>query len=102
MLYLIVFDDPRDACRKSWGRSREMYRGYLRAYSASRTVRRAKGELSQGCNSARGLNMLSALSSPWIPATLLLLVACGARFLSDSWLAPGAFAALLWSVFVWL
>jgi oligosaccharide repeat unit polymerase len=46
--------------------------------------------------------MLSALSSPWIPATLLLLVACGARFLSDSWLAPGAFAALLWSVFVWL
>jgi len=38
--------------------------------------------------------------SPWLPAFLLLVLACLARVLNDSWLAPGAFAALVWSVFI--
>jgi oligosaccharide repeat unit polymerase len=46
--------------------------------------------------------MISTFSSPWIPAVLLLVVAGVGRFLTGSWLAPGAFAALFWSVFVWL
>lgn len=46
--------------------------------------------------------MPSLFLSPWFPAILLLLLVCVARFLSDSWLAPGAFAALLWSAFVWV
>jgi oligosaccharide repeat unit polymerase len=46
--------------------------------------------------------MLALFLSPWLPAMLLLTLACGARFLSDSWLAPGAFAALLWSLVVWI
>ena len=31
----------------------------------------------------------------------LLILACAARLTSQSWLAPGAFAALVWSAFVW-
>ncbi|MGH9678336.1 MAG: hypothetical protein ACRD4Y_00130, partial [Candidatus Acidiferrales bacterium] len=44
--------------------------------------------------------MMNSLSSPWIPVALLLLLTCGARLASDSWLAPGAFAGLAWSVYV--
>src|SRR6266704_2467256 len=46
--------------------------------------------------------MVSFFASPWIPATALLLLACAARLLSDSWLAPSAFTALIWSTFVWI
>ncbi len=46
--------------------------------------------------------MTNLLASPWIAATALLLLACGARLLSDSWLAPSAFTSLIWSTFVWV
>jgi oligosaccharide repeat unit polymerase len=38
--------------------------------------------------------------SPWLPAFVLLLLACGARLLSKSWLAPSAFVPAIWSGFV--
>jgi oligosaccharide repeat unit polymerase len=44
--------------------------------------------------------MMNLLASPWIPAVILLLLACGARLLSESWLAPSAFVGLTWSVYV--
>lgn len=44
--------------------------------------------------------MMNLLSSPWIPAVILLLLACRARLLSESWLAPGPFALLTWSVYL--
>lgn len=46
--------------------------------------------------------MFSLLTSPLLPASFLLLMAVGGRVLSGSWLASGSFAALLWSVFVWV
>jgi oligosaccharide repeat unit polymerase len=46
--------------------------------------------------------MITLLASAWIPAIALSVLACVARLLSDSWLAPSSFAALLWSVFVWI
>ena len=46
--------------------------------------------------------MLSLLTSPLLPASFLLLMAIGGRFLSGSWLSTGSFAALLWCVFVWV
>ncbi len=45
---------------------------------------------------------MNLIASPWVPAVLLILLACVSRLLSNSWLAPAAFAALLWSVFVWV
>ena len=44
--------------------------------------------------------MIHLLVSPWIPAVILLLVTCGARLYSQSWLAPSAFAGLAWSVYI--
>jgi oligosaccharide repeat unit polymerase len=42
----------------------------------------------------------SLLGSPWIPlAALIALAACG-RILYGTWLHPGAFPALVWSVFI--
>ena len=41
---------------------------------------------------------MSVATSPWLPAIALVFLACGARFLCKSWLAPAAFVALLWSV----
>ena len=46
--------------------------------------------------------MMNSLASPWIPAFVLLCLAVAARLLSRSWLAPSAFAALLWAGFVWI
>ncbi len=46
--------------------------------------------------------MTELLASPWIPATALLLLACAARLLCFSWLAPSAFTALIWCAFVWV
>jgi oligosaccharide repeat unit polymerase len=40
------------------------------------------------------------LASPWIPAILLLLLTCGVRLSSESWLAPSAFVGLAWSVYI--
>jgi len=45
--------------------------------------------------------MIDLFASPWIPAAVLLLLTCGARLLCGGWLAPSAFAGLLWSTFVW-
>jgi hypothetical protein len=44
--------------------------------------------------------MTDLLLSPWIPAVMLLLVACGARLFSESWLSPSAFVGLAWSVYI--
>lgn len=44
--------------------------------------------------------MTDILASPWIPAVVLLLFACAARWLSKSWLAPSAFALGMWSLYV--
>jgi len=45
---------------------------------------------------------MNVFSSPWVPAVALLLLACGARVLVKSWLAPSAFVGLLTSIFVWV
>jgi oligosaccharide repeat unit polymerase len=45
---------------------------------------------------------MSVFTSPWIPAVVLLLLACGARVIAESWLAPSAFSGLLWATFVWV
>src|SRR5437899_379482 len=44
--------------------------------------------------------MMNFLASPWIPAVMLLLLTCGSRLSSDSWLAPSAFVGLAWSVYI--
>ena len=44
--------------------------------------------------------MSGLLASPWIPTIAMLLLACGARLLSRSWLAPGPFALLIWTVYL--
>jgi len=44
--------------------------------------------------------MTDILASPWIPAVLLLLLACVARMLAGNWLTPGPFALLTWSVYL--
>src|SRR5712691_2061064 len=44
--------------------------------------------------------MMNLLASPWIPTGVLVLLACGARVLSKTWLAPGPFALLVWSVYL--
>ena len=44
--------------------------------------------------------MIDFIASPWIPTVVLLLLACGARVSSKSWLAPGPFALLTWSVYL--
>lgn len=44
--------------------------------------------------------MTNLLASPWIPTITLLLLACGARLMSESWLVPGPFALLTWSVYL--
>lgn len=44
--------------------------------------------------------MIDLLTSPWIPATVLLLAACAARVISKGWFAPSAFAVGLWSIYV--
>jgi oligosaccharide repeat unit polymerase len=44
--------------------------------------------------------MMDLLASAWIPTVMLLLLACGARLLSESWLAPGPFALLTWSIYL--
>ena len=41
--------------------------------------------------------MMQIFSSPWIPAAMVLLLACVARALAKSWLMPGPFALLIWS-----
>lgn len=46
--------------------------------------------------------MVTFLTSAFVPAFVLLLLAAAGRFLSDSWLTTGSFAALLWCVFVWV
>jgi len=43
---------------------------------------------------------MNPFASPWIPAVALLLLACLARLLSRSWLAPGPFALLTWSMYL--
>jgi len=45
---------------------------------------------------------MNFLTSPWIPTAALVLLALAARLLSQSWLAPSAFAPMLWSVYVML
>ncbi len=44
--------------------------------------------------------MTTLLASPWIPAIMLLLLACRVRLASESWLAPSAFVGLAWSVYI--
>src|SRR2546426_6329010 len=44
--------------------------------------------------------MTNLLASPWIPAVILLLLTCGARLSSESWLAPSAFVGLAWSTYI--
>ena len=44
--------------------------------------------------------MLDLFASPWIPTAGMILLACGARLLSKSWLAPGPFALLTWSIYL--
>src|SRR5437879_10646006 len=44
--------------------------------------------------------MTNLLASPWIPAVMLLLLTCGSRLSSESWLAPSAFVGLAWSVYI--
>src|SRR6266480_1562736 len=44
--------------------------------------------------------MIEIFSSPWIPTVAMLLLACGARLLSRSWLAPGPFALSIWSLYL--
>ena len=44
--------------------------------------------------------MSEIFASPWIPTIATLLLACGARFLSRSWRAPGPFALLVWGVYL--
>src|SRR5437879_916104 len=44
--------------------------------------------------------MTNLLASPWIPAVMLLLLTCGARLSSESWLAPSAFVGLAWSIYI--
>ncbi|MHB8502239.1 MAG: O-antigen polymerase [Candidatus Acidiferrales bacterium] len=44
--------------------------------------------------------MPNFLASPWIPAVVFVLLACGARLFSESWLAPSAFVGLVWSVYL--
>src|SRR5437879_32998 len=46
--------------------------------------------------------MTNLLASPWIPTAVLVLLALAARLLSRSWLAPSAFAPVVWSVYVTL
>ena len=43
--------------------------------------------------------MINFLASPWIPVLVLIVLAGLARFSQGSWLAPSAFAPLLWSVY---
>jgi oligosaccharide repeat unit polymerase len=46
------------------------------------------------------LNLMhTAFSSPWVPTVTILLLACGARLFSQSWLAPSSFIGLAWSVY---
>ena len=44
--------------------------------------------------------VLSLFASPWIPTLVLFLLAGSARLYSGSWLAPSAFAPMLWSIYV--
>src|SRR2546426_12797027 len=44
--------------------------------------------------------MIHLLGSPWVPAVILLLLTCGARLSSESWLAPSAFVGLAWSTYI--
>jgi oligosaccharide repeat unit polymerase len=44
--------------------------------------------------------MIDVLASPWIPTIAMLLLACGARLLSRSWLVPGPFALAIWGVYL--
>ena len=44
--------------------------------------------------------MSEIFASPWIPTIATLLLACGARLLSKSWLAPGPFALLIWGTYL--
>jgi oligosaccharide repeat unit polymerase len=44
--------------------------------------------------------MINLFASPWIPAVLLLLLTCGMRLVSESWLAPSAFMGLAWSAYI--
>lgn len=44
--------------------------------------------------------MTTFFATPWIPTVALLFLALGARLLSKSWLAPGPFALLLWSIYM--
>ncbi len=44
--------------------------------------------------------MTDFLASPCIPAAGLLLLACGARLVSRSWLAPSPFALSIWSAYL--
>jgi oligosaccharide repeat unit polymerase len=44
--------------------------------------------------------MIEALASPWIPLFILIGLAIFARCAQKSWLAPSAFAGLIWSVYI--
>jgi oligosaccharide repeat unit polymerase len=44
--------------------------------------------------------MMDLLASPWVPAALLVLLTCGARLFSESWLTPSTFVGLAWSVYL--
>jgi oligosaccharide repeat unit polymerase len=44
--------------------------------------------------------MNDLLASPWIPTVAMLLLSCGARLISRSWLAPGPFALLMWTIYL--
>jgi oligosaccharide repeat unit polymerase len=44
--------------------------------------------------------MMDLLASSWVPAALLVLLTCGARLFSESWLTPSTFVGLAWSVYL--
>jgi len=44
--------------------------------------------------------MTHLLVSPWLPLTILVILTIYARWTQESWLAPSAFAGLIWSLYV--
>ena len=44
--------------------------------------------------------LMEILGSPWVPLSVLIVLAVVARTLEGSWLAPSAFAGLLWSFYL--
>lgn len=44
--------------------------------------------------------MIELFSSPWLPATVLVVLALAARTIRGSWFSPAAFVALMWASYV--